>query len=245
MNNFFLFHSRNRTKQYVGKIIDGFFDERYGQLVVTTESNVVAALSLDTGDIIWRRVLEKEDRGSLKLLQAIHEDSVWNPNSLRVNGRQEPDRYAVTVEGTSYVLIRGWNLRTGNLVWEWVHTDNGFVRSNEHSYWFYTKSTLYHAQPDWSKSIIEVAAFNVENGQQVGPAANLIQILSSQKENCLYVKSYLVCLSNNEVNAVNLVTGASKTVATSNSLPKIVNVSRKVSNKPNSFVLKLKFNKIL
>lgn len=194
--------------------------------MVATEENVLAALNVDNGEILWRRILEKDERGTIHLLQALNEDS--SANSLRVSGRQEPDRYAFTVTGTNFVLVRGWNIRSGNLAWEWTVSPNT-AASGEQLHWFYSQSMLYHVAPAWSKSIVEVTAYNLKQnsyGQQTATATKRIPIPTSQPNSCQFVKSYLVCSSSDEVVSVDLVTGASKTVVKSNSQVEAVDVCR-------------------
>lgn len=204
----------------MGKLIDGFYDDRLGHLLVGTEENVIAALNVDNGDIVWRRVLEKDDRGSIQFLQSLNDDSIAS-NSLRVSGRQEPDRFAVAVTGTTYVLVRIWNIRTGNLGWEWSFQPSA---SNDKAHWFATSSTLYHAQPNWDTSSIEVTAYNIKTGQ-IEATPRRIPIGSSHKQNCDFVQSFLVCFNAGEVVATDLIVATKKVVAKSESKQKVVNVS--------------------
>lgn len=204
----------------MGKLIDGFYDDRIGHLLVGTEENVIAALSVDNGDIIWRRVLETGDRGSIQYLQSLNEDAN-SANSLRVSGRQEQDRFMITVTGTSFVLVRVWNIQTGNLAWEWNMQLS--TTSNDRSHWFSTTSSLYHVQPNWSASTVEVTAYNIKTGQ-IETSTRPISTGSSQKRNCDFLQSFLVCLNAGEIVATDLVSTAKKVVANSANRHKIVNV---------------------
>lgn len=186
-----------------------------------TEENVIAALNVDNGDIVWRRVLEKGDRGSIQFLQSLNDDFVAS-NSLRVSGRQEPDRFGVAVTGTSFVLVRVWNIRTGNLGWEWSFQPS--IISNDKAHWFATSSTLYHAQPNWDTSSVEVTAYNIKTGQ-IEATTRRIPIGSSQKQNCDFVRSFLVCSDAGEVIATDLILATKKVVAKATSRQKVVKVS--------------------
>lgn len=204
----------------MGKIIDGFYDDRLGQLVVGTEEHVLAALNVDNGDIVWRRVLEHGDRGSIQYLQSLSDDAI-SSNSLRVSGRQEPDRFMVTVTGTSFVLVRVWNIRTGNLATEWNLQP---TNTDEKAHWFSTMTSLYHVQPAWDTSSVEVTVYNIKSGQ-VETATQRVPIGSSQKQSCDFVQSFLVCTNAGEVSAIDLVSGAKKIVAKASARHQVVDVS--------------------
>lgn len=199
-------------------MIHGFYDDRIGHLVVGTEENVIAALNVDNGDIIWRRVLENGDRGLIQYLQFLSEDS-FNTNSLRVSGRQEPDRFMVTVTGNTFTLVRVWNIRTGNLAWEW-----NIQIPKTKSHWFSTPSTLYHMH--FKSSNIEITAYDIKTGQIETPTRQ-ISIDSTDSHNCDFVQSFFICSISGKVTAMDLLTGSKKTVAESSTPYKVVNVSLK------------------
>lgn len=224
LNMFFPSHAFDsffRSKHYVGKISNGFYDDRFGHLLVGTEENVIAALNVENGDIVWRRVLETGDRGSIQHLQFLSEE-VFNPNSLRVSGRQEPDRFMVTVTGTNFLLVRVWNIRTGNLAWEWNIQLNS--ATNEKPHWFSTPSTLYHVQPDWKSSNVEIIAYNIKTGQ-IESTTRKIPVGTSQKQSCDFVQTFLVCSIGGEVVATDLLTSTKKIVAKASSGYKVIDVS--------------------
>lgn len=205
----------------MGKLIGGFYDDRLGHLLVGTEENVIAALNVDNGDIVWRRVLEKGDRGDIQFLQSLNDDFVAS-NSLRVSGRQEPDRFMVTVTGTSFVLVRVWNIRTGNLGWEWSFQPA--TVTNDKAHWFATSSTLYHVQPNWDTSSVEVTAYNIKTGQ-IEATTRRIPVGTSQKQNCSFIQSFLVCSNAGEVVAIDLALATKKVVAKTTTRQKVVDVS--------------------
>lgn len=201
-------------------MISGFYDDRLGYLLVGTEENVIAALNVENGDIVWRRVLEKGDRASLQYLQYLNDDTL-NSNSVRLSSRQEPDRFMITITGTSLILVRVWNIRTGNLAWEWTLQLNN-VRG-ETSHWFSTSSTIYHAVASWDASTVEVTAYNIKTGQ-TDAATRKIQIETVQKQDCDFVQSFLVCTTNAGSSfAVDLVSTIKKTISKSSMRHKAVN----------------------
>lgn len=214
----FLFH---RSRHYIGRPIDGFYDDRYTHLIVGTEENVIAALSVESGDIEWRRVLEKGDRGAIQYLFPVTDSA--SSNSLRVSDGQETERLMVTVTGTSFVLVRGWNIQTGNLAWEWTAS---LTVDTSKAYWFYAQSKLYRAQPHWNAANIEVSAFSLKNGYQDDSTTKKISIVSSQERNCDFVQNYLVCLVNGEVTAIDLISGAKKVIGKSAQKPQVVKVRK-------------------
>lgn len=208
----------SRTKHYVGKIITGFYDDRLGYFLVGTEENVIAALNVDNGDIVWRRILEKGDRASLQYLQYLNDDTI-NSNSLHISGRQEPDRFMITVTGTSLILVRVWNIRTGNLAWEWTLQSNN-VRGDK-SHWFATSSTIYHAVPAWDMSNIEVTAYNIKTGQ-IENTTPKIQIGTVRKEDCDFVQSFIVCTDAENSFSIDLMSTIKKSISKSSVRHKIV-----------------------
>lgn len=190
---------------------------------MATEENVIAALNVDNGEIVWRRILEKGDRGSIQYLQYLNDDTITS-NSLRVSSRQEPDRFMITVTGTSFTSVRVWNIRTGNLAWEWTLQLNN-VR-DEKSHWFSTPTSLYHVQPAWDTSSVEVTAYNIKTGY-TETATPKIPIGTVQKQDCDFVQSFIVCSTAGESFAIDLMSGVKKSLSKTSIRHKIVDVSIK------------------
>lgn len=207
----------------MGKVIKGFYDDRFGYLLVATEENVIAALNVDNGDIVWRRILEKGDRGSVQHLQYVNDDTI-SSNSLRVSSRQEPDRFMITVTGTSFISARVWNIRTGNLAWEWTMQSNN-VR-DEKSHWFSTSTSLYHVQPAWDTSSIEITTYNIKTGHTES-ITRKIPVGTVRQQDCDFVQSFLVCTNAGESFAIDLMSGVKKGVSKTSARHKIVDVSMK------------------
>lgn len=209
----------------MGKVAKGFLDDRFGYLLVATEENVIAALNVDNGDIVWRRILEKGDRGSIQYLQYVNDDTI-SSNSLRVSGRQEPDRFMISVAGTSFISTRVWNIRTGNLAWEWTMQLNN-VRDDEPSHWFSTSTSLYHVQPTWVTSNIEITTYNIKTGHTESTTRK-IPIGTVQQQDCDFVQSFIVCTNAGESFVIDLMSGIKKGVSKTSVRHKVVNVSTKI-----------------
>lgn len=184
-----------------------------------TNENVIAALSVENGDILWRRVLEKGDRGAIQYLFPVTDAAT--SNSLRVADGQETERFMVTITGTNFVLVRGWNIQTGNLGWEWTLPS---TTESSKVHWFTIQSKLYRAQPNWNAANIEITAYSLKNGYQIESASKKIPIVSSQEQNCDFVRNYLVCSANGEVTATDLIDGTRKVVSKSTQKAEIVRV---------------------
>lgn len=162
-----------RRKQYVGKLKYAHLDvvSPIKKVVVATEQNVVAALSLKSGDIIWRQILEPEENGSIFLLSV--------------------DKEVLTVSGKSSPLVRGWNLEHGHLLWEW-----GVSSFNEFSSWISFRQKL--VQLDFHPSSHIVATlYQSSTGRkikvQVIPAAWL------KPENCVVQNNVVACANSDKI----------------------------------------------
>ncbi|CAL1277468.1 unnamed protein product [Larinioides sclopetarius] len=87
-------------QQYIGKVKFAYIDPAIGgsqKFIVATEENVLACLSVRTGSIIWRQVLESEDIGVI--------DTISEEGDL------------ITISGGGQ-FIRSWDTNTGVLLWE-------------------------------------------------------------------------------------------------------------------------------
>lgn len=203
-----------RNRRYVGQPFDGFYDDR---LIVGTKENVIAALGIENGEIGWRRVLEKGDRGSIQYIFPVIESA--SSNSLRVSNGHEMDKFVATVTGTSFVLIRGWNIENSNLAWEWSVTFNDGTKA----YWFYAQTKLYRVQQNWKNGFLEIMAYGLKTGYQIDSIARKIPIISSHEQNCDFVQNYFVCSTNGEVTAIDLVSGIKNIIGKSTLKAKLVN----------------------
>lgn len=186
-------------------------------MIVGTEENVIAALGIENGEIGWRRVLEKGDRGSIQYIFPVVESA--SSKSLRASNVQEMDKFVATVTGTSFVLVRGWNIENSNLAWQWSASFN----EGTQAYWFYAQTKLYRVQRNWKAGNLEIIAYDLKTGSAINSAPKKISIVPSQEQNCDFVQNYLVCSINGEVTAIDLISGLKNVVEKSNSRAEVVN----------------------
>ncbi|XP_004529245.1 ER membrane protein complex subunit 1 isoform X1 [Ceratitis capitata] len=168
------------------------------RLLVSTYENVVAALEPQTGNILWRQVLENPPRGSLKLMQvgiaSVNINEADSTAAASTNSKHGFDM--LTVQGHAPALIRGWNVASGNLDWEWSlmphQTDHA-----ESSIWFYKNGLLYHVIPFWH-SHIEVTPYFATTGRPTETTGKITAGWISAG-NCALSGVYYTCLDGNQL----------------------------------------------
>lgn len=184
-----------RRNRYVGEIRSASMKgATRDQIIVATEENVLAALSTKTGDILWRKVLEKGDRGSVKLLHV--------PIDASQSGGPSDGQEVITVSGASPALIRGWNSQTGNIEWEWTLTPNT-MSAVENVLWFYDKLFLYHVVPVFG-SHLEVTAYYASTGLQVKATTTRISSAWISQASCVLTNTIYACVEKNQVIGIDL-----------------------------------------
>ncbi|XP_072949893.1 ER membrane protein complex subunit 1 isoform X2 [Epargyreus clarus] len=171
---------------YVGRIKFAQFDtvSTAKKIIVATEENVLAALHLKTGEVVWRHVFETASAGNIQLLHV--SDKV------------------VTVTGANPYLVRGWNSGTGVLLWEWSMTLNDDEHS-EFSEWWVQNNVLVHMVPVFG-SHLEVTMYNVMKGYNKGSTSKLQATWSN--EGCVLTPPYYTCASSNVVVSLDLTSKA-------------------------------------
>ncbi|RVE41979.1 hypothetical protein evm_013369 [Chilo suppressalis] len=162
-------------QSYVGRIKFAQFDtvSTAKKIIVATEENVLAALNLKTGQVVWRHVFESASTGNIELLHVAEK--------------------VVTVSGSNPYLVRGWDSATGVLLWEWSLTLQNNDRA-EFSEWFVENSALVHMLPVFG-SHIEVSMYNLMTGQNRGSTSKLPALWNN--EGCVLSAPYYTCLSGN------------------------------------------------
>ncbi|XP_028044112.1 ER membrane protein complex subunit 1 isoform X1 [Bombyx mandarina] len=160
-------------QSYVGRIKFAQFDtvSTARKIIVATEENVLAALNLKTGQVVWRHVFESTSSGNIQLLHL--SDQI------------------ITVTGSNPYLVRGWDLSTGVLIWEWGLT----LQKNEHtdfSEWWVQNGLLVHMVPKFG-SHIEVSVYNVATGHNRGATSKLPAVWIN--EGCVLSPPYYTCIS--------------------------------------------------
>lgn len=189
MNNVFCFIVC-RTQRYLGELKHGAFDERTNHVYIATKENVLASVNVETGNIIWRQVLERGDRGTIHYLHLIDEDQEYSSADYK----RVEDRTLVTVSGTRQLyLVRGWNARTGNVLWEWTIPTAGANLNdpNVEVAWFFETNVLYQATIIWG-SHIDLFAHPGQGGQPYIPPQE-IDLKEIKRESCVLASPYLIC----------------------------------------------------
>ncbi|KPJ04346.1 Uncharacterized protein KIAA0090-like [Papilio xuthus] len=160
---------------YVGRIKFSQFDtvSTARKLIVATEENVLAALHLKTGEVVWRHVFESASTGNIQLLHV--SDKV------------------VTVTGSNPYLVRGWDSTTGILLWEWSLTLQDDDRA-DFSEWWVHQGLLVHMLPVFN-SHIEVTMYNLLTGQNRGSTSKLPAAWVN--DGCVLSPPYYSCVSGN------------------------------------------------
>lgn len=141
------------------------------KIIVATESNVLLALSLKTGDIVWRQVLESGEAGSIRLLSV--------------------DNEIVTISGQSLPLVRGWGLEHGHLLWEWPLTSH-----NEYTKWISIGQNLVQIDL-YPKSNISVILFNGSNGKKM--RSQIIPAIWLDPDACILQSDVLCCITGDKL----------------------------------------------
>ncbi|XP_049871147.1 ER membrane protein complex subunit 1 [Pectinophora gossypiella] len=165
---------------YVGRIKLAQFDtsSTAKRLIVATEENVLAALNLKTGSLVWRQVLETASAGNIQMLYLT------------------PSDQAVTVSGVNPYLVRGWDVATGVLAWEWSLTLQDDERA-DFSEWWVSQNRLMHMLPAFG-SHLEVTWYNVVTGENSGHTSKLPATWSN--EGCVFTAPYYTCVSGSRGN---------------------------------------------
>uniref|UniRef100_A0A1A9Z6J0 ER membrane protein complex subunit 1 n=1 Tax=Glossina pallidipes TaxID=7398 RepID=A0A1A9Z6J0_GLOPL len=170
------------------------------RLLVSTRENVLASLCPETGELMWRQVFESGIRGDIKLMQ-ISSTSTASDNTAAARISSSHGFDMLTVQGHNPALIRGWNSNMGLSEWEWSLMPLQSGRAID-SFWFYSKSMLYHVLPIW-QSHLEVTQYFASSGQPLG---NTAKIAASwiDKEKCTLSGIYYTCLEKQQLITLDL-----------------------------------------
>ncbi|XP_055523528.1 ER membrane protein complex subunit 1 isoform X2 [Wyeomyia smithii] len=195
-------------QHYIGKLKYGAFDSSSTErIVIATESNVLAAISAKTGEIIWRQVLEKGSRGDIKLLHVPTQG-----NGIQSTGNRYSKAFdIITVSGVSPALIRGWNSNTGALEWEWSILPISIEKA-EAAHWFIHDLNLYHVIPVWG-SHVEVTEYIATSGQQPKQTTSRISAAWITDGKCVLTPPFFACTLKDQLMAINLLSDNAKIIA--------------------------------
>ncbi|XP_045520266.1 ER membrane protein complex subunit 1 isoform X1 [Pieris brassicae] len=160
---------------YVGRIKFSHFDtvSTAKKIIVATEENVLAALNLKTGQVVWRHVFENSSPGDIQLLHYSDGEKV------------------TTVTGSNPYLVRGWDPATGVLLWEWPISiiDNERAHLSE---WWVQNGMLVHLLPAFG-SHLEVTMYNLMTGANKGVTSKLPAVWTN--DGCILTPPYYTCIS--------------------------------------------------
>lgn len=184
--------SSYRTLENIGEIITAqFYTSDYNtRIFVATKENVLAALCPRTGKLLWRRILEKGPRGSVRFFH------IENEVSSSAVARTTHPSGVITVTGHAPAIVRGWSPATGNVEWEWSVMPVQQERA-EDALWFFHSTYLYHVIPVWG-SHLEVTKYLATTGQSRGTTAR-ITAPWIQDAKCTLAASNFVCLDKNQL----------------------------------------------
>ena len=167
------------------------------RVIVATEENVLAAISSKDGELFWRRILESDDnRGEIKFLHVNQQTKTV----IQQNSRNALD--ILSVSGIVPFLVRGWDVNTGNLAWEWSLTPTVPEKALD-SMWFLKDSNLYHVLPVWG-SHLELSEYHASTGHQTKSTTTRISAAWIVKDKCVLTKSYFACLAKDQLLVLDL-----------------------------------------
>lgn len=158
---------------YIGKVKHAHIDAK--RVIVATEENVLAALHLKSGHILWRQILENPKEQQIKLLHV--------------------DKDIVTVSGAKNSwYIRGWDYVSGSILWEWIlHSDRSSTTQ-----WVVNNGQLFHIQPVLG-SHLEVTSYQLHTGQNRGVTSQITAPWVTDLQKCTLAKQYFVCITDNGI----------------------------------------------
>ncbi|XP_043497857.1 ER membrane protein complex subunit 1 isoform X1 [Polistes fuscatus] len=162
-------------QNYVGKIKFASFDtiSTAKKIIVATEENVIAALNLKTGQILWRKVLEKGYAGRIRTLGGIADGDL------------------ISVSGGVPAIVRAWDLTTGHILNEWPIAEQNSDRIEEVK-WHIKDGTLHHILPIYNSGV-EVTSYDSKTGEKLKSRKVSAPFITSETE-CVLVAPYLACL---------------------------------------------------
>ncbi|XP_043801911.1 ER membrane protein complex subunit 1 isoform X1 [Apis laboriosa] len=162
-------------QNYVGKIKFANFDtvSAAKKIIVATEENVIAALNLKSGQILWRRVLEKGYAGQIRALGGVTDEDL------------------VSVNGGVPAIVRAWDLATGHILHEWPIAEQNHNRIKDVK-WHIKDGTLHHILPIYNSGV-EVTSYDSKTGDKIKTRRVSAPFITQETE-CVLAAPYLACL---------------------------------------------------
>ncbi|XP_024882308.1 ER membrane protein complex subunit 1 isoform X4 [Temnothorax curvispinosus] len=170
-------------QNYVGKIKFASFDtvSTAKKIIVATEENVIAALNLKSGQILWRRVLEKGYGGHIRTLGGVADGDL------------------ISVSGGVPAIVRAWDLATGHILNEWPIAEPNADRIKDVK-WHIKDGTLHHILPIYNSGV-EVTSYDSKTGEKLKTRRVSAPFISRETE-CVLAAPYLACLKGDSSLAV-------------------------------------------
>ncbi|XP_071560616.1 ER membrane protein complex subunit 1 isoform X2 [Temnothorax nylanderi] len=170
-------------QNYVGKIKFASFDtvSTAKKIIVATEENVIAALNLKSGQILWRRVLEKGYGGHIRTLGGVADGDL------------------ISVSGGVPAIVRAWDLATGHILNEWPIAEPNPDRIKDVK-WHIKDGTLHHILPIYNSGV-EVTSYDSKTGEKLKTRRVSAPFISRETE-CVLAAPYLACLKGDSSLAV-------------------------------------------
>ncbi|XP_012144585.1 ER membrane protein complex subunit 1 isoform X2 [Megachile rotundata] len=170
-------------QNYVGKIKFASFDtvSAAKKIIVATEENVIAALNFKSGQILWRRVLEKGCAGHIRALGGVTDGDL------------------VSVSGGVPAIVRAWDLATGHILHEWPIAEQSPERIKDVK-WNIKDGTLHHILPIYNSGV-EVTSYDSKTGDKLKTRRVSAPFITEETE-CVLAAPYLVCLKGDSSLAV-------------------------------------------
>ncbi|XP_011867033.1 PREDICTED: ER membrane protein complex subunit 1 isoform X2 [Vollenhovia emeryi] len=170
-------------QNYVGRIKFASFDtvSTAKKIIVATEENVIAALNLKSGQILWRRVLEKGYGGHIRTLGGVADGDL------------------ISVSGGVPAIVRAWDLATGHILNEWPIAEPNSDRIKDVK-WHIKDGTLHHILPIYNSGV-EVTSYDSKTGEKLKTRRVSASFISRETE-CVLTAPYLACLKGDSSLAV-------------------------------------------
>ncbi|XP_033226104.1 ER membrane protein complex subunit 1 isoform X2 [Belonocnema kinseyi] len=172
-------------QNYVGKIKFASFDtvSTAKKIIVATEENVIAALNLKSGQILWRRVLERGYAGRIRALGGIAEGEL------------------ISVSGGVPAIVRAWDLATGHILNEWPMAERNPDRIEDVK-WHIKDGTLHHILPIYNSGV-EVTSYDSKTGEKLKTRTVSAPFISPETE-CVLAAPFLGCLKGEILFLINI-----------------------------------------
>jgi len=170
---FFVF----RRKQYIGNVVHANFDivSPIKKIIVATDQNVLAALSIKSGEIIWRQLLESGRAGEII--------------------SQHVDDEIVTISGTLSPLVRGWDLENGHILYEWAVSTSVTKHTPK---WLVVEDTVVAVQ--FPPGEVLATWFNLRTGATLTSKKTAFDV--DIPADCVGQGTHVVCLASDGVLSV-------------------------------------------